>query len=42
MRLYSGNIQDKGVLSGYKGEEKYIDLNVFRGSEEALGAMVLN
>ena len=27
---YSG----KGKLSGYSGEEKYIDLNVFRGSRE--------
>ena len=29
---YSG----KGELSGYKGEERYIDLNVFRGSCEEL------
>ena len=26
----------KGVLKGYKGSEKYIDLNVFNGDEEAL------
>lgn len=26
---------DKGVLAGYNGEEKYIDLNVFYGTEEA-------
>ena len=32
---------DKGRLAGYDGPEKYIDLNVFAGSKEALAALAL-
>ena len=28
--------RDTAVLDGYKGEEKYIDLNVFSGTREEL------
>lgn len=27
-------VTDKGLLEGYQGEEKYIDINVFRGTRE--------
>ena len=32
---------DRGRLEGYEGPEKYIDLNVFFGSTEALAALAL-
>lgn len=32
---------DKGKLLGYKGEEKFIDMNVFYGSLEELNTMLL-
>lgn len=32
---------DRAVLSGYQGTEKYIDLNVFRGTQEELQRLVV-
>lgn len=33
---------DTTVLNGYSGEEKYIDVNVFRGDEEALMTLMVD
>lgn len=32
---------DTAILEGYKGDEKYIDMNVFRGSKEELGELLV-
>lgn len=32
---------DEGIMEGYKGKEKYIDLNVFHGSREELKQLVI-
>ena len=29
---------NRGILDGYRGEEKFIDLNVFAGTAEEFGA----